>query len=116
MKLLELLKHRWKLLTSEDYRTQNDINKGEKIWKRLDRFLPPPEGITSKDRVRLKAFRKMLLGLTPQERLLLRTWLMYQIKFWKDDFDEHASPQQEEIERKNWQIYSEHLEVLLLFK
>lgn len=116
MKLLEKLKHRWKLLTSEEYRTQENIKEGEKIWKRLDRLLPPAEGVTSKDRVRLKAFRKMLLGTTPKERLQLKAWLVYQIKELRDNFAEFSSPKIEDIERQHWQIYSEHLDVLMLYK
>lgn len=103
-------------MTSKEYRTQETIKEGEKIWKRLDRLLPPAEGVTSKDRVRLKAFRKMLQGTTPKERLQLNAWLVYQIKELRDNFAEFTSPKIEEHERKNWQIYSQHLEVLMLFK
>ena len=109
------LKHLWKMQTSAKYREQKTLEKGKQLWEKLDWKLPKAEGVTSKDRVRLKMFKKMVEELPQSDRVALRTWLASQTKYWHENFSEHATPREEEIQRKQWQIYSQHLEVVMMW-
>lgn len=107
------VKHWWKMQTSAEYREHATLEEGKKVWERLDQRLPPAEGVTSKDRVRLKMFKRMVAELSQSERGALKVWLASQTRYWHENFSEHASGREEEIERKHWQIYSSHLEVTM---
>jgi len=101
--------------TSAEYREQVTLEEGKRVWERLDRKLPPAEGATNKDRVRLKMFKRMVDELSQSERVALKVWLAAQTKYWHENFSEHASGREEEIERKHWQIYSSHLEIVMMW-
>lgn len=111
--LFKELKHLWKLNTSAEYREHATLEEGKKVWERLDRRLPPAEGATNKDRVRLRMFKKMVEELPHSERVALRVWLAERTKYWHENFAEHTFGREEEIERSHWQIYSSHLEVVM---
>ena len=110
---LKRMKHIWKMCTSEQYREQTLLKEGEQIWKRLDAKLPSAEGITNKDRVRLRMFERMVQELSVEERKALNTWLTKKIKELHNEFAEHTTGADEETERRLWQIYSSHQEVVL---
>lgn len=107
------VKHLWKMYTSEEYRVQTQLQEGEAIWNRLDNKLPEAEGVTNKDRVRLRMFERMVEELAEHERKALNAWLVAQNKKLHDECSEHTSGREEEYVRKNWQIYSSHQEVVL---
>ena len=116
MKLLSFVKtmrHLWKMSTSEAYRHQTLLKEGEAIWNRLDAKLPEAEGVTSKDRIRLRMFERLVEDLSGGERKALNEWLTHKIKKLRNEFCEHASGREEEAEQRHWQIYSSHLEVVL---
>lgn len=82
------------------------------MWNTLDSRLPTPEGVICKDLIRVQMFKKMVEELSLSERRALEAWLTAQTKYWHENFSEYATAREEEIERKHWQIYSQHLEVM----
>ena len=115
IKIFKELKHLWKMHTSAEYRAHATLEEGNQVWERLDRKLPTAEGVTNLDRVRLKMFKRMVGELPQHERVALRVWLASQTKYWHENFSEHATPKEEEIQRKHCQIYSQHLEVMMMW-
>ena len=106
------LQHLWKLKTSKEYRRQILLDEGEKIWNRLDAKLPNAEGITNLDRVRLRMFERKVEELSQEERRALYAWLEYKVQEVNKNFTEHTTGKIEEEERKTWQIFESHLEVV----
>ena len=106
------LRHLWKLKTSAEYRRQTLLNEGEEIWNRLDAKLPNAEGITNLDRVRLRMFERKVEELSQEERKALYAWLEYKVQEVNKNFTEHTTGMIEEEERKTWQIFESHLEVV----
>lgn len=113
IKIFKELKHLWKLYTSAEYREKATLEEGQKVWERLDIKLPPAEGVTNQDRVRLRMFKKMVEVLPQSERVALRAWLAERTKYCHDNFSEHTVGREEEVESRQWQIYSSHLEVVM---
>ena len=91
---------------------QNKIALGAKVWNELDAQLPKAYGVIEDDKPRMQEFAKALKSLNPLKKRALRAWLEEEIYDLTHNFDEFASLREEEIERKWWQIYSEHLRVL----
>ena len=105
--------HLYKMQTSEHYRKMVTLNEGKELWEKIDKQLPPAEGVTNLDKVRLRMFSEKVELLTLEERLALKFWLSEKTKKCQNEFTEHTTGLVEEIERKHWQIYSQHLEVMI---
>ena len=112
MPKLKKLKHLWKMYRYAEYRDQTLREKGEHIWTGLEYRLPPAEGVTNLDRVRLRMFERMVKELPIEERKALYAWLVSKVHDCEHNFTEHTTGKIEEAERKKWQIYESHLEVV----
>ena len=88
------------------------LEEGERIWRHLEYKLPPAEGVTNKDRVRLRMFERLVKEMPNEERKALYVWLVGKVHDCEHNFTEHGDSRTEEIERKHWQIYNSHLEVI----
>lgn len=88
------------------------IKFGQQVWDELDTQLPKAYGVIEDDKPRMQEFAKALKSLGPLKKKALRAWLKEQIYDLTHNFSELSSSKEEEIERKWWQIYSEHLRVL----
>jgi len=116
LELLAKMKDWWMTKTSSSYRHAKMLELGEALWKRIDASLPPAEGVTSKDRVRIRMFQRILKELKPQERQALRIWLKHQLRKLQEEFAENTDSQTERYESKFHQIYEQHLEAIISCK
>ena len=104
-----------KVLTSEESQRQT-LKIGEQIWNTFNLTHPKAHGITEQDAKRLHQFKHFVSSLSKQNKEALQSWLSCKINFLERNFSELTSATIEDWERKNKQIFSEHLEVVMMNK
>lgn len=87
------------------------LRKGRQLWYRLDTQLPRAVGGLVNDAPRVETFKHQAEKLPRRYRECLKEWLQHEIEQILRG-DEHISGKQEKIERRQCQIYMQHLEAL----
>ncbi len=111
-KIYSFIQHCWKICFSAAYRRKMALGKGQEIWKRIDKELPPAVGAIINDAPRVEMFRSIVKILPSTEKKRLQQWLEHEIYELEHNFAEHSTGAAEEHEARMKQIYGQHLEVM----
>ncbi len=85
---------------------------GQSLWSEANKKLPKAYGILEDDVPRIKAFAQHVSTLTETERYAMHEWLEHEIHEWDGYFGEIATGLEEQYERRQLQIYRQHIAVL----
>lgn len=88
------------------------IAKGKELWTTLNDKLPPAVAVLKDDQPRVNRFKQMVFKLPKVHQKCLKEWLQDRVDNNWRDYPEDVSFLQEKAERKEWQIYSQHLDAL----
>ncbi|MCM1324756.1 MAG: hypothetical protein NC218_11610 [Acetobacter sp.] len=107
-----LLEHWLYMWFSAAYRQQMALERGEEVWRELDKELPRAVGVLEDDELRMALFAKKIPTISSKDKACLVQWLEHQLYELEHNFCEHITNSIEEWERKWKQIYRTHLEVI----
>lgn len=112
-KFIQKSKHVFMMCYSRSYRKKQHLQKGRKVWNRLNKKLPVATGHTIDDDERLEKFKKEVLFLMSFEKKYLSNWLKHQLRTLEQHSEQEPSTPKEEKHKKELKkIYREHLKLL----
>lgn len=100
------------MMFSSKYRAEMLLEKGECVWRKLDKDLPRAVGVSEDDEQRLKEFAKRYKNLPKQEQIALTAWLENRLCDLEHNWCENVSATSENFEHKWKQIFRTHLEAV----
>jgi hypothetical protein len=107
--------HELKLICSEEYRQQCQLQHGKELWEELDAKLPEMTYTEAADKVRLRMFNNLVTELSVEERADLATWLADAYHNLKVNFTENTTGKIEQVESHLLHKYEMHsIEMLKL--
>ena len=108
-RILELLKMKF----SKSYRQKKMMALGRKLWLDIDDNLPETVGITSKDKIRLQRFSKLISDYSTEQKNAIAVYLEYLISDSENSSEFTATSDEEaEAVRALKQSYCAHLQIV----